>query len=244
MRPLSSDQLLRVWETGRNRPPLDRILAVLAASFPEAVEELPTLRLGRLNELLCRQRELTFGRMLDGYVECPRCGERLEFSLDQSAWEGGEEPFPPGGPLDVRESGYELSLRPLEVRDLRDAAGADDLEVARRLLAERCVTSAMRDGAAVSAALLPEPVVAAVSEALTRADPRAELLLDLECPECGLSWDSPLDMGDFLWTEIGVQARRLLREVHALARAYGWSESAILGLSEARRAEYLAMVGA
>jgi len=30
--------------------------------------------------------------------------------------------------------------------------------------------------------------------------------------------------------------------VHALARAYGWSEAAILGMGSARRARYLELV--
>jgi hypothetical protein len=50
------------------------------------------------------------------------------------------------------------------------------------------------------------------------------------------------DIGAFLWEEIAAQARRLLREVHTLARAYGWREADILVMSAARRQAYLEMV--
>jgi len=50
------------------------------------------------------------------------------------------------------------------------------------------------------------------------------------------------DIVSFFWSEICVQAKRLLREVHILARAYGWREADILSMSAARRQLYLEMV--
>ena len=44
--------------------------------------------------------------------------------------------------------------------------------------------------------------------------------------------------------ELATQAKRLLREVHFLARAYGWREADILAMSARRRQAYLEMVGA
>jgi hypothetical protein len=46
----------------------------------------------------------------------------------------------------------------------------------------------------------------------------------------------------FVWEEIEACAARLLDDVHVLARAYGWSERAILALPEMRRAAYLERV--
>jgi hypothetical protein len=42
-----------------------------------------------------------------------------------------------------------------------------------------------------------------------------------------------------VWTELRAHARRLLREVDVLARAYGWTEPDVLALDERRRAAYL-----
>jgi hypothetical protein len=51
------------------------------------------------------------------------------------------------------------------------------------------------------------------------------------------------DMLAYFWSEIQMGARRLLREIHVLASAYGWRESEILTLSAARRRAYLELVG-
>jgi hypothetical protein len=84
----------------------------------------------------------------------------------------------------------------------------------------------------------------AISERLEQADPLAETLLEMQCVECGHCWNEPLDMAAWLWTEIEARSRRLLLDVHALATAYGWSETEILSLSEQRRAMYIEMVQA
>ena len=68
--------------------------------------------------------------------------------------------------------------------------------------------------------------------------------LALRCDACGHEWVSPFDIGAFLLREVEAWAEGLLREVHALARAYGWSERAILDLSARRRRAYLDLVGA
>jgi hypothetical protein len=47
-----------------------------------------------------------------------------------------------------------------------------------------------------------------------------------------------------LWMRLQLAAERLLLDVDALARAYGWSEAQVLALPPLRRAAYLQMVGA
>jgi hypothetical protein len=74
------------------------------------------------------------------------------------------------------------------------------------------------------------------------ADPMAEVLIELPCPACGTGHDSLLDIVSFFWSELEARAKRLLREIHDLATAYGWTESAILSLSDHRRAVYLDLV--
>ena len=67
-------------------------------------------------------------------------------------------------------------------------------------------------------------------------------LVHLQCPSCGERWESPLEPADFVWREINAACRRLLRQIHVLASAYGWSESEILRLSHERRAGYLHLI--
>jgi len=87
-------------------------------------------------------------------------------------------------------------------------------------------------------------VLQACEDALETLDPNADLALAVHCPDCGGASGAQLDAGILLWDEIDARARTLLAEVHALASAYGWSEGAILALDPARRASYLALVGA
>jgi len=66
--------------------------------------------------------------------------------------------------------------------------------------------------------------------------------LELSCPVCRQNWRLSFDIGAFLWAEINSLAKRLLREVHTLARAYGWREADILSMSATRRQAYIELV--
>ena len=79
-------------------------------------------------------------------------------------------------------------------------------------------------------------------ETFDRLQADAEISIELICPECGTSRSVDLDIGRFLWTEIRSAAMRLMRDVHVLASAYGWQESAILAMSDTRRRTYLEMI--
>jgi hypothetical protein len=89
---------------------------------------------------------------------------------------------------------------------------------------------------------LPGAVEARLVERIAQADPLADIMLDLTCPNCEQRWQAVFDIGGFFWIEIDNLARRLLRDVHVLARAYGWRESDILAMNAARRQAYLEMV--
>ena len=55
-------------------------------------------------------------------------------------------------------------------------------------------------------------------------------------------WQAALDVAADFWLELHAWARGMLREIHTLARAYGWREADILALSPARRRHYLQLV--
>ncbi|WP_246619212.1 hypothetical protein [Streptomyces javensis] len=115
---------------------------------------------------------------------------------------------------------------------------------ARRALIARCIVSVHRSGRPVPAdrlpaAELPEPVQRRLAEAAERADPAADVTLNVACPECGEATRAELDIASYLWAELDHWARDLLLDVHLLATAYGWSEPQILALSPLRRRYYL-----
>jgi hypothetical protein len=217
---------------------------MLATAFPEqSGDELLHLSLGQRNARLLGMRERLFGPELQGFAACEQCGERLEFSLSVDAIRNAGPVPAADAEFDLEAEGYALRFRLLDARDLRAAAAAVRADAARKLLVERCVLEARHNGEIVSASELPETVIAQLAARLGECDPQAEVLIDFACPSCATRWQSPFDIASFFYTEISAYARRLLGEVHLLARAYAWREEDILALSPQRRQYYLEMLG-
>lgn len=75
------------------------------------------------------------------------------------------------------------------------------------------------------------------------ADSLALITIAAICPACGQQGSYIFDPITFLWQEVEVRGRRLMREVQSLARALAWSEAAILAMSPPRRRHYLLLSG-
>ncbi len=121
--------------------------------------------------------------------------------------------------------------------------GLGDAAARRRALLRRCLSSIVYHGAGQAPDSLSMEVEAAVVAQMAQANPQAEVNLSLSCPSCACQWQAVFDIASFFWTEIDAWARRLLRDVHRLAVAYGWRESDILAMSPLRRQLYLNMLG-
>jgi hypothetical protein len=233
MASLTAAQLLELWDHGSRRHPLDRSLLLLALAAPDLPgDSLVDLPLGECNAALMRLRCATFGNHLPVWMDCPHCGERLEFELDPRQLPAMSPP-----PTQIEVAGYRF--RCPANRDLFEVADSTDVDQAARQLLLGCADA----GAALpddEQALLD--LLATVETALEAADPWADLSLDFDCPACERSASASFDVSRYLWEEIDGQARQLLDEVHQLAQAYGWSEPEILALSASRRSAYLARV--
>jgi hypothetical protein len=144
--------------------------------------------------------------------------------------------------LTVASDGYLVTYRLPDSFDLAEIVQVADVTEARRRLLDRCILQATRDGAEAGLDQVPDGVLALVAEQVAAHDPLAEIELALACPICGHQWQLFFDIASFLWLKIEMRAGRLLREVHTLARAYGWREADILALSPGRRQAYLEMV--
>lgn len=241
MRALSAHDIVQVWEWGQDKHPVDRALALLALACPElAPEQLQSLTIGQRNSRLLALREKTLGPTLKGFAECAQCGTSLEFAVEVAAI---RQPEPDAQAYNLEVDGIEIHFRLLNSLDLAAIVGLAEVSEARLCLSQRCVLEATRDGQSLTAAELPESVLAALADALVERDPQAETRFHLTCAACGHQWSARFDIVSFFWTELDGRARRLLAEVHALARAYGWREADILAMSEARRHFYLESVG-
>lgn len=230
MRAVRPELLLWAWEAGRQRHPIDRALMLHALAEPDLdPETIADEPLGRRNAALLELRVALFGSTLRAVVDCPQCGELLELETDVGSLTASSAPARETVEIDG------LRFRLPTSRDLAAILGETDLEAARLGLLRRC---SLEDAQGNDEASLTSACDRA-EDALEAADPLADVTLALDCKTCGHGSEVTLDAGRFLWDEIDVYARTLLDDVHLLARAYGWSETEILALSEARRAAYL-----
>lgn len=136
---------------------------------------------------------------------------------------------------------FTLRFRLLNSRDLLQAAFHPALQDTKKLLAG-CILSAQLGAQDYPADALPDAVWEALDQRMGEEDPQADIQIVACCPVCSYSWEVPFDIMSYLWTEIDNWARHLLHEVYLLARAFGWSEHDILGMSTQRRQFYLEML--
>jgi hypothetical protein len=244
MQTLGAERLLHLWEQAEPLRPMQRALtlAETAGADPEALRTQPV---GRTNAAMLELRENLLGASLAATASCPACEAVTEFSLDAAVLR-----HLPVGPASARQAAGEITV------DWR-APTPDDLiavasePVPESALRQRCLAvAAATDPNSLGASTdrpddverLPVELVERAEQAMAAADPLAEVLVALTCPECEATFDADLDLGGFVWAEVDARARRLLHEVDVLARAYGWSEHEVLALSEHRRASYLRIV--
>ncbi|HKM74522.1 MAG TPA: hypothetical protein VJX94_31430 [Stellaceae bacterium] len=226
--------LLAAWEHGTAEPPSTRALTLLRAGCPALGEEdAAALPLTLRDHALVALHARNFGPIFSAVATCESCGERLEFMLP--AQQVALNLQAADADCIVAQDGFTLRLRLANTRDMTDAAASPDPETARFLLLARCAE--VIDGGRIVP--LPESLRDAAFDRLDEMHEAAEVSLALGCPACGASQAVQLDIASFLWAEIRHGAQRLLDEVHELAWAYGWSESAILAMSVGRRQAYL-----
>lgn len=242
MRSIPAAELLNIWDRGMPHGPFRRALDLLASAFPELdYEELAREPIGMRDLRLLALREELFGPVIAGTASCPECGELLDLNFqvnDMRVPHAGISP----GELAVEMEGYHISFRLPGTVDLASAPDGEGIAGLRAHLLGCCLREAVRDGQPVDTAEVPDAVIDNVLEMMREADPQADLQIEVRCPACSHGWELIFDIASFLWSEIDAWAWRIMREIHALARSYGWSEPEILALSPRRRRIYLAMV--
>lgn len=247
---LSEQDILSIWEFGLRQHPVERALTVLAVANPSLSRaHLLAQSVGQRDAALLAIREQVFGASFASYAECPQCRAALEFAFCANDIRVGAAPTTSDGQvLTFEYDGYTIEARLPGSADQLAIVGCGDVASARALLLHRCIVSSVYQGTGMDAKdtkngdELPENVIAALGEAMVERDPQAEIRLKLICPSCDHQWFAVFGILTFLGQEITTYARRILRDVHVLASAYGWSEPEILALSAMRRRFYLEMV--
>lgn len=240
-----AETLLQVWENGCGEHPIRLALALLQATWPRPeADGWSGVPIGHRDARLLELHRILFGAELATTTRCPRCQQRLDIAFRVEDI-GLPPPAPLPEPTSFRLSvhGYELEYRLPTSEDLLVATDlAGDAEAVAARLLDRCVLAAGRQGISITAADLPEPVVASLAADVQAQDPGVEIRVALACEDCGYAWDISFDPVLQVAAELDDWAQRLLADVHALAGAYGWAERDIVAMSPLRRQVYLDLV--
>jgi hypothetical protein len=243
MRPLTAAELLSIWEQGWGVTPAERALALLAPACPESSSEhLAALSIGERDWRLLTLRQATFGSQIAATALCPGCGQRLELALEVADIRLPVPPHQPAEWIGLSVEEFDVRFRLPATADLAAVANEFDLASARQTLLHRCLVSARQDGAEVPLDRLPEHILSAIVARMAEVDPQANVQLAVSCPSCQQKWEETFDIASFFWTELDAWGQRLVREVHALASAYGWREADIVAMSPLRRQMYLELI--
>lgn len=245
MFPVSAINILNIWESGQYQYPLDLALTLLSAANPEiSREDLAALDIEQRDTLLFRLREQVCGHNLNGYAECPQCGERLEFCMTTAEIlnNKGANPLKERQSFEFISDNITIHFRLPNSKDIAESAAVGNDISVKDLLFKRCVIASYQDGEQIDAKNLTAEILSSLEEKVSEYASVSDLLINLCCSECKHHWHTLFDIVSFFWAEIGAMARSLMYEVHLLAKTYGWSESEILALSPARRNFYLGMV--
>jgi len=228
MADLAARELLDLWERVGDLSPQRRALAVAEAMAGEPLGARPV---GVRDAWLLGLCEELAGPALEAVASCPGCAEETEFALDTPVLRKSAEQVVARGA--VRLGDRRVAWRAPTGDDLVALEVLEDPGAAAAELLARCV-----EGGAVPT----EGERAAVAAAIAEADPLAEILVELTCPGCDRAFSADVDVAEFAWWALRDVGRRLLAEVDALARAYGWTEPEVLALPDRRRATYLQLL--
>ncbi len=234
------DALLALWEHGLARPAWERADALLE----HADDGCSPRTLGERTRALLTLHAALFGAEIDLLSHCPACRSAARFTANCEVLLDGLPQTAPAASHRLDVEGLAIEFRLPAAADLAAAATADTDEGFARSVLDRCVLSCTERGGDVSISTVADAVLDAVSRRMEALDPAAAISFATTCPDCAARWNAPLDIGRLVWDKLQLAVERLLVDVDALARAYGWTEREILSLSPVRRAAYLQLVTA
>lgn len=223
---------------------LARCLARLDGAEQVTPETIGKLTVGDREALLLHLRRLTFGDRLQAVLNCPHpdCGELMDLDLHVSdLLQSSRQDAQPEYDHAVEHNGETLHVRfrlPTVLdQELASKKALSELASATDLLLQRCVKSVSDENG--DSANWSTDMLDGLPARMAELDPQAEMILDLVCPACGLSFSTIFDAGAYLFQETGDGLNRLYHEVHLLSLHYHWSESEIMGMNTRKRRRYL-----
>ena len=213
MRPLSAHEILRIWEKGQNLHPLDRALMILSTACTEMTwDSLSALPIVERDMMLFGLYEQTFGTTLNGFAECPGCGESLEFDISTKNILANRKRISDSGEhvLEISDTNIELTYRLPTSLDLAAIVDCQDVQSGRTILAKRCILEAKKSNVLISENRLSAEIYDRLAQGMEEKDSGADVIINLLCSGCSHQRQLILDILVFLWAKISIHARRLL----------------------------------
>jgi hypothetical protein len=222
---------------GRTRP--ERVTALIAAVYETIAGEDSTPAMARRlaagsREWLLQRAAMRFAPGADWFAApCSECGTPYDLSLSMAAAARQEA----GRGFPVAEVETSLGRRRFEAPNggheerFAQFGGGDP----RRTFAALCGLS---DDAEPEAQRFTQDDLDAIDAALESISPDVADSAASVCPNCGAETTARLEPMALGFPRLG----DVLRDVHVIAGAYGWSEERILALPSPHRATYAAMI--
>jgi hypothetical protein len=238
-------ELLAIWESTQHLSLLERSLYLLSVVYETDTGTIAKLSIGDRDAGLLRFRKKIFGSRLINMAYCPGCGKPVEWetTVDEILL---QDIIPDAGMkvFKLESEGYTIDFRLPNSDDIMTAMASGNRQVDVSSFISSCILHIDHLQKNDLTPALPQKVIEDISLRMSEADPQAEISMVLNCPDCKNEWRASFNILSYLWLEIESWAKRILKEVAMLARAFGWSEKEILSLSPQRRQYYLGLINA
>ena len=239
MRPLTADQLLEVWENTWNKSPLERSIHLInAASSHSDLNRIAHYSIGERDARLLLLRKWMFGNRLSNLSNCPSCAEKVEWEMNveeislQNLREGTNKEV-----FELDHDDFQIKYRLINSLDMLNKNFTD-----ARSLINNCIVEVRKGNEEFEKVDLPDTIYSAIEREMYQADPQAHIGISLDCPSCEHAWSASFSIMQYIWIEIEVWAKHLLRDIYLIAKNFGWSERDILNMNPNRRQLYLQMI--
>jgi hypothetical protein len=224
--------LMEAWDLSSPAAAHDRLGALLAAGEDGVAVADDTLG-ARNRRLLALHRDLV-GGALEARVTCADCAANSEFMVPADGILATPAPNPDARAR-LEDGDTVLTFRLPRMSDLTAMRGETAKGDPRRAVVARC---------ACQAGPIPDDATHRLEALFDALDPAANIVVAIACSGCARPIAASVDLADFVARDLDRTVEALFHEVDRLARAYGWSEAAILALPPGRRRRYVAMVDA
>ena len=215
---------------------LDRLLIEVPGTTvgPGKASELAVCDCDRLFAALYRRY---FGEQIESTLSCQSCNESFELSFALPKLVATLENQPPTEVTGPDNMGlYTLPdgrrFRLPTASDQYSVIGLEPEQAVTALL-QRCLVEGD-----------PDQNTEALEVAMDEVGAVLDLDLEAHCPECDASQTVRFNMQTYLLLALTHEQRFLNREIHHIARAYGWGHQEILNLTREQRRTFVQLIEA